>query len=315
VLTHDGYVDEFNCFSWKIQCKGGGGGSSGKVDFPDHMKVAHKDWLDGTGVDKMTSSIVDLMNAAMAGASPYSGYVPVDPDTVFFAAGNTAVNYRTPYELLSCFDKWSTDTAFATYMADDAAYITAAIDAHSSILDNEINNNVLPAFKAGMANINATMSSAFVVGAAKIWDSKVAKVAETDANIRLTRLQQGAEVALNRIGALTQWRQIVTQMSAELARIYLVASAERDDDYLEALHKDATWDMEMYQYGTQVMASISGTAAQTVPRKSKTGSAIGGAMSGGAMGAMIAGGMKGGMSGNPMMIAGGAALGLAAALL
>ena len=285
----------------------GGGGSSGKVDFPDHMKVAHKDWLDDTGTDNMTFSIVDLMNTAMTGNSPYNGYAPKEPDAAFFESGNTLANYRTPYELLSCFDQWGIDAAFDTYMADDASYITAAIAAYSDSLDDEVNTTLLPKFKAGMANINATMASTFVIGAAQIWDSKGKKVAETEANIRLQRLQQGAEISLKRIGALVDWRRTITSMSAELARLYLAASFERDNNYYEKLHKDATWDMEMYSYGTQVMACISGTAStvNTPQKASALGGAISGALSGAAAGAMV---------GGPVGAAIGGALGLAGSL-
>lgn len=426
-------------------CKGGGGGSSGKVDFPDHMKVAHKDWLDGTGTDTMTSSVVDLMNTAMTGASPYNGYTPVDPDLAFFAATEDLSDYRTPYEMLRCFDTWSTDTAFTDYandldtrrgtkhtafdadydagvtdllskidtyltafntqydsykagltsdfnalltaldtkydgyVTDDSAAIAAAVTAESNLLDDELNDNVIPSFKAGMVNINATMSSAFVIGEARMWDSKAKAVAKFDAEARLRRLKDGldhalarvqadygmadahireqhaiqiqraqmelemalkkllgshelgikevgvrddevnrelqieSDIAIRRVSAVIEWRKIVTQFSSELARLYLVASGERDDDYLEGLHKDSTWDLEMYQYGTQVMACISGTAAQTAPRKSKVGSAIGGAMSGAAMGSALAGASAGAVGG-PMGMAVGAGLGIAASL-
>ncbi len=464
-----------------------GGGSSGKVDFPDHMKVAHKDWLDDTGSDNMTFSVVDLMNTAMAGASPYNGYVPKNPDDAFFAPGNSLSDYRSPYELLKCFDIWSTDTAFTDYsddldtrrgtkhtafdadydagvtdllskidtyitafntqydsynagidadhatfiadlitkigtyvtsfntqydsykagldtdftslltaldtkydgnVTDDSAAITAAVTAESDLLDDELNDNIMPRFKAGMANINAAMSSAYVLGEARVWDSKAKAVAKFDAEARLLRLKDGldhalarvqsdygiadthireqhaiqiqraqvelvmalqkltdtqpiamnrikdthavqmdrarseiettlkkllgshelglkevgirddevnrelqleSDIALRRIAALTEWRKIVTHFSAEFARLYLVASGERDDDYLEGLHKDGTWDLEMYQYGTQVMSSITGVASQSAPRKSKIGSALGGAMSGAAIGSAIPG--------------------------
>lgn len=269
----------------------GGGGSSGKVDFPSHMKTAHKDWLDHTGTDSMTYSVVDLMNTAMASTSPYNGYVPKDPDTAFFALGNDLSTYTTPYELLKGFDEWGIDAAFDTYMADDAAFITAAIVAHSVRLEDELDNTVLPKFKAGMVNINATMSSAFVIGEAQIRDSKAKKVAEADANIRLQRIQQGSEISIKRMGVWSDWKRTISQLAAEFARLYLAASFERDNSYLEKLHKDTTWDLEMYVYGTQVMACISGTASTVneMPKQSALGGAISGGLSGAAMGSAIPG--------------------------
>ena len=290
---------------------GGQGGSSGKVDFPDHMKVAHKDWLDDTGTDNMTSSVVDLMNTAMTGNSPYNGYTPKDPDTAFFASGNTLASYRTPYEMLKCFDVWSIDAAFDTYMTDDLTEITNAVNAHSALMDDEINDSILPKFKAGMVNINATMGSSFVIGLSRMWDTKAKKVSEFDANTRVQRLRDGADVALRRIAALTEWRKIVTHLSGEFARLYLASYFERDESYMSNLRKDTVFDLEMYQYGTAVMACISGATGTTIdqPGQSKLGGAISGAAAGAATGAMI------GAAGGPIGALGGAALGLAGSFL
>ena len=269
----------------------GGGGSSGKVDFPAHMKVAHRDWLDHTGTDSMTYSIVDLMNTAMTGNSPYYNYTPIDPDDAFFAVGNDLSDYTTPYELLKGFDEWGIDIAFDTYMADDAALITAAISAHSAQLDDELNSTVLPQFKGGMVNINATMSSAFVIGEALLWESKAKQVAFNDAKIRLQRIQEGSEISLKRMGIWMDWKRITTQIAGEYARLYLAANFERDNNYLEKQHKDKVWDMEMYSYGTQVMAAISGTASTIteMPKQSAMGGAMAGAASGAAIGSMVPG--------------------------
>ena len=304
MLIHDGYIDEFNILPDKpfVRCKGGGGGSSGKVDFPIHMKTAHKDWLDDTGSDTMTFSIVDLMNTAMAGASPYNGYVPKDPDGALLDPLKTITSYTGPFEHLLDFDGWDTDTAFLSYIADDAVFIANAVNAHSDQLEDELDNKILPRFKAGMVNMNATNGSAFVIGEALLRDSKQKKLAETDANIRLQRIQQGSDIAIRRVGSYIDHRKIIIHMSAEFARLYLAAHFERDENYLDKLRKDAVWDMEMYTYGCQVMACISGTAS-TVTDPPKT-SALGGAISGAAAGAAI-----GASTGNPAIAGVGAAVG------
>ena len=283
----------------------GGGSSSGKVDFPAHMKVAHRDWLDDTGVDNMAFSVVDLMNTAMAGDSPYVNYTPKDPNEAFFAAGNDLTSYNTPYEILKTFDDWGIEAVFDTYFADDEAKITAAIIAHSAQLDDEVNVNILPKFKAGMVNINATMGSAFVIGEAVIWEGKMKQVALADAKIRLQRIQEGSDIALKRMNIWSDWKRVTSQMATEMARIYLAASFERDNNELEKAHKDKVWDLEMYAYGTQVMACISGTASTVteMPKQSAMGGAIAGAASGAAIGATLGpqgaaiGGVIGGIAG------------------
>lgn len=56
----------------------GGGGSSGAVSYPAHMSTVHADWLDNTGNDNITSSITDVMDAAL-GSSPWTGLSAYDP--------------------------------------------------------------------------------------------------------------------------------------------------------------------------------------------------------------------------------------------
>lgn len=291
------------------ECKGGsgGGGSSGKVDFPAHMKTAHKDWLDHTGTDSMTYSVVDLMNTAMSGNSPYFGYTPRDADDAIMASGAVITDYTTPYVHLKSFDEWSFDTAFDNYIADDAAFITAAITAHSTQLEDELDNTTLPAFKAGMANINAVMSSTFVLGEARLRNDKVKRVAEADANIRLQRIEQGSRIAIARMAAYAEWRRIITAMAAEFSKLYLAANMEQDESELSNSRKDAVWDLEMYTYGCQVMACISGTASTTtdLPKENKMANALAGAAGGAAAGAAL----------GPWGAAAGGALGLAGSIL
>lgn len=295
------------------ECKGGGGGSSGKVDYPAYMKTVHEDWLHHTA-DTMTYSVVDLMNTAMSGNSPYSGFVAVNPNQAFFAATKSLADYLTPYEYLKCFNQWNIDTAFTSYMQVDGTYIDASIAALSVDLDDEVNTKILPRFQSGMVGINAVMSSAFVIGTAIIWDTKAKQVAKADADIRLNRLQAGADIALRRMSALIEWRRIVTGLSGEFARLYIAARTETDDATLIAATENAKWDLNMYQYGTQVLASIGGTATSqgTQQRGSSLGGALSGALSGAAAGAMI--GAPTGV-GAPIGAVVGGAIGLASAFM
>ena len=62
---------------------GGGGGMSGTVVLPAYMEDTHEHWLRGvtqSGGDEVDYSIVDLMNAAWSGATPYYLAEYTDPD-------------------------------------------------------------------------------------------------------------------------------------------------------------------------------------------------------------------------------------------
>lgn len=75
----------------------------------------------------------------------------------------------------------------------------------------------------------------------------------------------------------------------ESNRIRIVAKKEQADTVMAIDEKDATWDLEVFQYGGNLLASISGGTGSSAKTPSTAQSMIGGAMSGAAAGAMIGG--------------------------
>ena len=71
---------------------------------------------------------------------------------------------------------------------------------------------------------------------------------------------------------------------------------EELDEQLDIDDKAYKWGPELYQYGANVLSSISGSAVSTQKGPSKLQSGLGGALSGAAAGAML-GGMKGSIGG------------------
>lgn len=307
--------DEFYAYDGELaECKGGG--SSGKTDYPAYMKYTHGNWMigtsvtDGTGTgDSMTYSVVDLMNTAMGGSSPYSGFTTASPETTFFGTGGASTDYTAPFDLLQLLYSFNPETAYDGYLTDDTAEIDAMIAAHSAAMEDEVLTNTLPRFKASMNTSSATEGSAFVVGQALIWNGKQKKVDEFAAKARYDRLSQGADLALRRVAMKAEFLRTAAHMATDMTRLYLAARHEKDASTLEAAEKDALWDLSIYQYGTQVMASISGSATSHGTKSSSGGAALSGALAGAATGAMA-------FPANPAMgAAGGAAIGLAASFM
>ena len=93
----------------------------------------------------------------------------------------------------------------------------------------------------------------------------------------------------------------LASLTTEFNRLKIVASQEYLDRSLDLDIKNTLWDMNIYQYGTNVLSGI-GAGGQIMPeRMSAAQSALSGALSGASLG--IASG------GNPAAIAGGAILG------
>jgi hypothetical protein len=294
------------------ECKSGGAGGgsapAGTVAYPDYMQTAHNDWLNHTAADTMTYSVVDLMNSAMSGASPYSGFTTVDVDAVFLAPYKTVSNYIGPYDRLADFSCFDVEAKYNEYITDDNARITAVVTAESDLLDDEINSKILPRFQAGMLDVNAVQTSAFTIGEALIWDGKAKQIAKFDAALRLDRLNSQSEIALKRISTYLEWARLSMATSIELSRIYVASRHDIDSLYTELAAKDRLFDLGIYQYGVNVMSSIAGSAVSppdTGSNKSGLGGALSGALSGAAAGNMVLPGGWGAAIGGVMGFAAG----------
>jgi len=268
-------------FNLKIHRSGsGGGGSSGKVDFPAHMKVWHKGTLDHNGLDVVSLSITDAMNA-LFGNSPYSGESSYNPDTSIASSVAAVDDLDTMVALLSSGN--TLDSIIANVLADSR--IDNAVDEFSSDLGDRLLSETIPRFEAGMRNINAVTSSAFAIGRGIIEANQTRQVAQFSAGLHMKAF---GDDALRLIALKLESQKILTQTVIENNRINTVLKKEETEANLNIDKADATWDIGLFQYGGNLLASIGGGAM--IPesnRPSREQTAVGGAMAGAATGAMI----------------------------
>lgn len=256
---------------------GGGGGSAGKVEYPPHITTAHSDWLDNTGADTMTQSIVDLMNAAI-GSSPYTALSAYDPSTPISSMISAIGDLESLVALLS--SGTTLDTLISSVLDDSR--VENDIDAFANQLDAQLTATVYPRFEAGMRDINAVVSSAFVIGRAVIEEGRDREVAKYGTSLRLKAF---GDDAIQVIQLKMKFQLAVSQLTAEVNRMKIVALKEQTDRDADLDDLDARWDLEVYQHGANVMAAPGGGTA--IPKgKGMAASMLGGALSMGAMGAM-----------------------------
>jgi len=269
----------------------GGGGSSGAVTHSAYLEAVHADWLNATGTDTIEKSITEVMDSAL-GSSPWTGLVAYDPDADIATYEASLAAFAVILAGLSDTGDWAALYAQAdtTLSGVGEAALLADAAAYEAILDDFIATSTLPKFRRGMQNINAVMSSSFVIGEAVIEafkDRDVAKYLSTARlsvnEKRLTAVDQMMQLMARRIG----WEESYAKMVIESMRIKIVAKKEETDQNAHIDESDAKWDLEVFQYGSNVLAAVSGGTASTAKAPSKLQSAIGGALTGAAAGAMI----------------------------
>ena len=302
------YTNKWKNFELKIHKKGGGGGGgAGVVDYPEHMKNWHNHTLCHAGVDTVTSSMTDVMNAAL-GSDPYTGENAYNPDADLAVMLTSVGDLDTLVTLLS--SGTGLDAIIADVLSDSR--IDNAVDEYSLDLGDRLTSEVIPRFESGMRDINAVVSSAFAIGRGIIEVAQTRQVAKYSADLHM---KAWGDDALRLIALKLEYQKILSQMVVEANRIKIVAKKEEAGVNLEIDEGAATWDLEIFQHGANLLASIGG--GTMVPGetkgKSQASSAIGGAMMGAAAGALV--GAEIGAVGGPWGAAIGAVLGAASALL
>jgi len=158
----------------------------------------------------------------------------------------------------------------------------------------------LAKFDAGMQDINAVMSSAFVIGRQLVASQLIE-----------TKLKAKLEVARIKAGAYNEYARLV----AEVQRLAIVALQEQVEKDLEIDDNYASWRIDKFMDAANVMAVASGGTISKTKGPSKFQSALAGGLAGGAMGYMAANAGMMGSIGGPAGAAIGATLGIGMSLL
>lgn len=258
-----------------------GGSTSGTVDYPDYMKEYHEYFLE---------VVWDIVQTEVGTSSPYASFSLVDPNFTFGVGGG----WQSPTTAMSALDGLVLYTQFNTTASNVAAFsdnISAAASAFGTIQDNRFTAQVQPRFEAGMLNIGAALSSAFVLGRAIFEDANQDKVDAFTEKMEADKLRFSWNVALQLTLSHLEKERLVAALAAEIARMYTAARFEVDIARINFSARDRQWDLEVLQYAANVLASISGAAVarQSEHQSSTLGGAMSGALAGAAAGAAVGG--------------------------
>ena len=115
------------------------------------------------------------------------------------------------------------------------------------------------------------------------------------------------------------WQENYARLMVEAGRIKIVANSEEIVQNAAFDKDDATWDLEVFQYGGNLLAGVSGgTSGANAGKPNVALSVLGGALSGAAAGGVIGGAIAGGVAGSVVPVYGtiiGAVLGAAMGLM
>ena len=296
---------------------GGGGGGESVVRYAPYLEVAHGQMLNHAGADVNTLSFVDALNATF-NSGPYGGYDLIEVNEGYF--GITPEDASVTYEPRNFPALWD---MFGKFMAGldvhdlwaqvyqdviQGPEVENSVAAQAAELQTNIDTTVMPKFVAGMRDINAVQSSAFVIGKAIIADSHVREINKFSAQVRMHTLNISVDLWSKHL----EWSKNVITVYSEMFKLYYTSRLDLDRANLEYQAKDAMWNINLFENARAILGALGAGQAtgggNTPNEPSQLQKSLGGAMSGAAAGAMVTGG-------NPIGAVVGGVLGLAASFL
>ena len=264
---------------------GKSGGGAGEIGFPAYMERIHQNWLDD-GADVIAVNMVERMQDLFdTGNTPFDTWGTAIPYDVM----GQAVQVLTPFQAVADLDALNLTTLFTTFFAtlDDTVARAAIVAAEAALLDARMTADILPGFQRVMRNDGAVLTTGFTLGEANIRAQDNLAVAKLDTGLRLQSRRISWELSFRWVQLTIEWNRIVAVMATEVAIRYLESRYKVDQLNVEMDAKDVLFYLEVYQYGGNMMAAISGASVRGQPESSMISTALGGVLSGAATGAQI----------------------------
>ena len=287
------------------------------IEYPGYMQDMHQLWLDGVvvGTAVETGGVALAIKNART-TNPFTGLTGYDPATSItaMAAAITAfqaiVTAMDPHANFDTYHNAAVAQIDATILPD--AYILARTQAHAAALDTELNAKVIPRFNAGMRDINAVHTSTFVIGKAIIELDRDDKVDKFMADMRFQAdakrgdLIQNASAEMIRMSLQKiELGRVIMAITIDELRLAIAANSDYKTE-VKALAADlARWPLEIYKYGSNLLAGIGGGTTSSVPMDgNKTARIIGSGLSGAIAGAQIGAAISSGGAGYGAILGG-----------
>lgn len=259
---------------------GGGGNTTNTIRYAPYIENAHSRFLNDTY----------SYRAATVNDNAYASFSTVPVDAGFFGTGYILASFPALFDIYGKFVAGLDIEALWAEIMDSTIQSPQAnelVRAESALLNEELESSIIPKFYTGMRDLNAVMSSSFVVGKTLLYDTKQKLVEKFSAELKWKLVA----VAQDRWKAHLAWNTEAVTTYAKLFDLYFSAKTNVTRMNYELLAKKSLWPMEVLDYERANLGALQGAMKQTQDKGggSSGSSILGGALSGAAAGGMIGG--------------------------
>jgi hypothetical protein len=245
-----------------MSSSGGGGGGTYIVRYAPYLEDAHYDVLNHYGTDQVTYSVIGVANQ-LFNNSPYAKYVPFDINPGFLGS-NSISSYGNLFsffvEQISNVDAYIlwTNIYNTTIFGPN---IQAAVSTQANMLDDDLNSNILPSFLAGMRDINAVMSSAFINGKAIIFNGRVKSINKFASDLQIRAMELSTQIWTK----VLDWKKATVDTYSNMLQLYYTTQLEQDKANIGYAVQNSLWNINLFAYIKDILSAMSGAASTSKP--------------------------------------------------
>lgn len=270
------------------------------IEYPDYIQDMHQLWLDGVVAGTAAESGgVALAIANARSSNPFTSLTGYNPATDVSSMATAVATFQSLVTAMDPHADYDTYHNAAVAQIDSVispdSYILARVQAHAAALDTELNSRVIPRFEAGMRDINAVHTSTFIIGKAIIELDRDDKVDKFMADMRFQADAKRGDLIQNAAAEMVrmhlqklEFGRVIMAITIDRLRLSIAANSDYKTEIKAIAADQARWPLEIYKYGANMLAAISGGTSSSVPMDgNKTARIIGSGLSGAIAGATI----------------------------
>ena len=230
------------------------GGSSNEtsntIRYAPYLESAHQTLLTKTLAFANTASV----------NSPYANYTELSIEDAFFGAGYTISSFPSMYDMFGKFMAGlDIEILFNEAFEDtiNGPVIDAIIADEAIKLSDDLENEASPRYELGMRDINAVMSSTFVVGKAMMEGARTKALSKFSSSFRASLLP----VVTQRWSKHLDWNKEVIESYTSLIQAYITNRLELDKHNLDVASKDVLWPFEAFEGFRDAVGVLTGATS------------------------------------------------------
>jgi hypothetical protein len=247
----------------------GGGGGETIIRYAPYIEDHHAVFLQES-YDK---------GEAVLNNNPYDNFTDVDVDSGFFGTGYVLASFPGLYDIFGKFMAGLDIEALWNEIYNstlNSAAVSDLISAQSTSLSDQMTQDQLPKFQLGLRDMNAVMTSSYVIGKALLLDQQTKELNKFAKELRFRMI----DTAQDRWKTHLQWNMNVASNYANMVKTYFGVKHAMTQLNYEIAAKNAIWPMTVLDYEKANLGALQGA---TSTKTSESGQSSGMQLLGGAI--------------------------------